>query len=145
MGMGKTVCAEVFEKYTGKIETYMGPVFEECAVQFLWREACKGKSGFKTIGKWWGPNPKEKREEEIDILAIEEKDLTEKALFGECKWRNIRTGNDVLEDLIRKSELLPIFSKKRYVIFSKSSFSTQLIHIAARRKDITLIEAKEML
>ena len=141
MGLGKTVCAEIFEKTNGKIETYTGAVFEECAVQYLWRKTSKGKNNYKTIGRWWGPNKKEKTEEEINILAIDDK---EKALFGECKWRNVRTGNEILEDLIRKSELLPIFSDKRYALFSKSAFTTQLVNTAAQRKDILLIRADEM-
>ncbi|MCL2252792.1 MAG: DUF234 domain-containing protein, partial [Treponema sp.] len=141
MGLGKTVCAEIFEKTNGKIETYTGAVFEECAIQYLWRKTSKGKAVYKTIGRWWGPNKKEKTEEEIDILAIDDK---EKALFGECKWRNVRTGNEILEDLIRKSELLPIFSDKRYAIFSKAVFSAQLVNAAAQRKDILLIRAEEM-
>jgi len=146
MGFGKNVCAEIFNKSNGIIETYMGIVFEECAVHFLWREMSKGKNNFKAIGRWWGPNPKEKKEEEIDIIAIEEKgkNLIETALFGECKWKNARTGNEVLEDLIRKSELLPIYQKKRYVVFSKSGSSTQLIKTADMRKDTILIKADEM-
>jgi len=146
MGFGKNVCAEIFEKSGGTIETYMGPVFEECSIQFLWHEMNKGKNNFKAIGRWWGPNPKEKKEEEIDIIAIEEKrkDLKETALFGECKWRNTRTGNEILEELVRKSELLPIFSEKRFVLFSKSNFTTQLIKTAETRKDVILITPNEM-
>jgi len=147
MGFGKNVSAEVFEKSSGKIETYMGHVFEECAIQFLWREMSKGKNNFKNIGRWWGPNPKEKKEEEIDIIAIEGKGKSseETALFGECKWRNVRTGNEILEDLIRKSKLIPLYSKKRFVIFSKSNFTAQLIKIAEERRDTILIRPDDML
>jgi AAA+ ATPase superfamily predicted ATPase len=142
MGMGKTVCAEVFEKSGGKIETYMGPVFEECAAQFLWQETGKGRYGCKSIGRWWGPNPKEKKEEEIDIIAADEKG---NALFGECKWRNSRTGNEVLANLVRKSELVPHYAKKRYILFSKSDFTSQLKKTSVMRKDTTLVTVKEML
>jgi len=38
MGFGKEACAKVFGKTGGKIGTYMGSAFEECAVQFLWQE-----------------------------------------------------------------------------------------------------------
>jgi hypothetical protein len=79
MGLGKTACAEVFEKSSGRIETYIGPVFEECAIQYLWKETFKGKNKFHTIGRWWGSNPKEKKEEEIDIIALDE---TNKAFFA---------------------------------------------------------------
>jgi AAA+ ATPase superfamily predicted ATPase len=141
MGLGKTACAEIFEKSSGKIETYIGPVFEECAIQYLWKETNKGKNKFHTIGRWWGSNPKEKKEEEIDIIALDEND---KAFFCECKWKSVRTGNDTLEDLIRKSELLPAFAKKRYMIFSKSGFTAHLVNTAAQRKDVVLIGTGEM-
>jgi len=152
MGYGKNVCAEIFEKSNGIIETYMGFVFEECAIQFLWKSMSGSKtpgmrrSNFKTIGRWWGPNIKEKKEEEIDIIAVEEKGnkISEAALFGECKWKNARTGNDVLEDLVRKSELLPIYQEKRFIIFSKSDFSAQLLKAADLRKDVILIKAEDM-
>ena len=87
MGLGKTVCSEIFNKSGGIIETYMGPVFEECAVQYLWYEMKKGKYKFNSIGRWWGSNPKEKKEEEIDIVAIcDNNEISPDAFFGECKW-----------------------------------------------------------
>ena len=141
MGHGKQVCSEVFAKSSGFIETYMGPVFEECAIQFLWREMGKGKFNFKTAGRWWGPNPKEKQEEEIDILAA---DGNKSALFGECKWKNSHAGIETLSELIRKSELHPCYTEKKYIIFSKSGFTSQLVKTAAMRKDVTLVSAAEM-
>jgi AAA+ ATPase superfamily predicted ATPase len=142
MGLGKQVCAEVFEKSSGNIETYMGPVFEECSVQFLWRERGRGKYNFKSAGRWWGSNPKEKKEEEIDILATDGKN---NALFGECKWRNSRMGDDVLLNLIRKSELFPGIPEKKYILFSKSGFTTKLLNIAAQRRDTIPVNLRQML
>lgn len=141
MGLGKTVCADVFAKPAGKIETYMGAVFEECSAQFLWRETGRGGQSFKTVGRWWGANPKEKKEEEIDILAEDDNGNT---FFGECKWRNQRTGIETLEDLIRKSTLFAGAEKKQFILFSKSGFTTQLTAIAAQRKDVKLITPKDM-
>ena len=114
----------------------MGPVFEECAIQFLWRETGRGRFNYKNIGRWWGSNPKEKREEEIDIIAVDGK---ESILFGECKWRNIRAGNDILEALVKKAELLPHCEKKQYALFSKSGFTANLVKTAAQRKDTVLV------
>jgi len=119
----------------------MGPVFEECSAQFLWREMGRGKYNFKTLGRWWGSNPKEKQEEEIDLLAIDEKG---KAIFGECKWRRTRTGNDSLVDLIRKSELFPDYPQRQYIMLSKSGYTPQVIKTAAQRNDTALISLAEM-
>lgn len=58
---------------------------------------------FGRIGRWWGNNPDKRRQDEIDILAVDE----ENAIFGECKWRNGPTGIDVLKGLVEKSEVNP--------------------------------------
>jgi len=125
----------------GVFETYMGPVFEDCSIQYLWRSS-KNKPGFKYIGRWWGANPKEKHEEEIDILAADGRGNT---LFGECKWRNIRMGNDVLAELIRKSGLFPAAQKKKYVLFSKSGFTAELVKTAKQRGDTELVSLAQLL
>ena len=144
MGYGTTVAKEVFREgnHENKIETYMGPVFEECCTQFLWKEMSRGEFSFRTAGRWWGPNQKEKREEEIDIIAA---GGGKSALFAECKWRKLRTGNETLFDLIRKSELFPDFTDKKYILFSKSGFTTQLIKTAPQRNDTQLVSLAEML
>jgi len=143
MGLGKIVCDEVFGKRasSGKIETYTGPVFEDCCAQFLWREMSRNHYSFKTLGRWWGSNPKEKREEEIDLVAVDD---SGSVLFGECKWRTQHTGPGILDDLIRKSELFPHLMKKQYLLFSKSEFSLELKKIAAERKDTVLIGLGEL-
>ena len=167
MGLGKTVCSEIFGKpqmqntpaLSGRLETYTGQVFEECSAQFLWREISRNLQpvrktasaqktpvpfmkhySFKNLGRWWGTNPKEKKEEEIDLLATN----NDYALFGECKWRTNYTGPDTLDDLIRKSELFPHFTRKQYILFSKSDFSMELKKIATQRKDTVLINLTDM-
>jgi AAA+ ATPase superfamily predicted ATPase len=143
MGYGKQACAEIFRSSEsgGVFETYMGPVFEDCSIQYLWRSA-GNRSRYKYIGRWWGPNPKAKHEEEINILAANARG---NMLFGECKWRNSRAGNDVLEELIRKSGLFPAALKKKYILFSKSGFSGELIKTAKRRGDTELVSLAHLL
>jgi AAA+ ATPase superfamily predicted ATPase len=137
MGLGKMVCKETL---TGKIEAHTGYVFEECAKQFLIREMGRRRFHFKSLGRWWGSNPALRQEEEIDLLAFDENN----AVFGECKWKNARTGLDILDELIRRSELLPRFTNKQYILFSKASFTAGLEHMAAKRKDIFLIRPEDM-
>jgi len=173
MGLGKTVCSEIFGKpqmqntpaLSGRLETYTGQVFEECSAQFLWREISRNLQpvrktasaqktqvpfmkhySFKNLGRWWGTNPKEKKEEEIDLLAITGPSPTSEitALFGECKWRTPVTSSDILDDLIRKSELFPNFTKKQYILFSKSNYSLELKKTVAQRKDTVLIMPADM-
>jgi AAA+ ATPase superfamily predicted ATPase len=139
MGLGKTVCKDIMKE---KIESYTGYVFEECARQFMLRELGRGKFNFKAIGRWWGSNPANRREEEIDLLAFNNDERS--AVFGECKWRNIKTGADVLDDLVRKSELFPQFREKQYILFSKSGFTADVKKTAAARRNLFLISPEDM-
>ena len=133
-GLGDVVCDEVFTQQLG---SHTGRVFEECAKQYMWRVLKEKKLpvSFKKIGRWWGNNPKERCEEEIDFIAIS----GEKAIFGECKWKNTFIGEDILDNLIRRSSLFPEFKSINYMLFSKSGFSDILKQIIKKRDDTTLI------
>jgi AAA+ ATPase superfamily predicted ATPase len=138
-GLGEIVCGEVFAE---QLNSHMGHAFEECAIQYMWRMLKEKKLPipFRRIGRWWGSNPKEHREEEIDFVAY----AGEKAIFGECKWRNKQVGEDTLEDLMRKSALLPSFTNVHYMLFSKSGFTDALINRSAKQNGITLIAIEDM-
>jgi AAA+ ATPase superfamily predicted ATPase len=138
-GLGETVCGEVFAE---QLSSHTGRAFEECAKQYMWR-ILKDKKlpvSFRKIGRWWGNNPKERREEEIDFIAF----YGEKAVFGECKWRNAQTGEDTLKELQRKSGLFAGFTSIHYMLFSKSGFTDTLRQRAARQGNITLVGVEDM-
>ncbi|MFJ1626839.1 ATP-binding protein [Marinilactibacillus psychrotolerans] len=54
----------------------------------------------------WGGNPCEKRQEEIDLVAIGDNEI----IFGKFKWRNQLLEMNILNDLKNKSEF---FSQKK--------------------------------
>ena len=138
-GLGEVVCDEVFAE---QISNHTGRTFEECAKQFMWR-ALKEKKlpiTFKEIGRWWGNNPKERREEEIDFIATAD----DSALFGECKWRSARVGEDMLDDLVRRAGLFTGIRCVRFILFSKSGFTDALQRKAAEKGNIFLIEPDDM-
>lgn len=126
----------------GKLNEYMGHVFEEICLQYLYTEKGLAQLPFlpHTMGRWWGTNAKERREEEIDILGLGEKDL----LFCECKWTNKLTDVDVLNALIEKSKLLNA-KNKHYIFFSKSGYTKKFIQIAKNRDDVALVTFDEMI
>ncbi|MDR1687789.1 MAG: ATP-binding protein [Clostridiales bacterium] len=137
-GLGGDVCEEVFKE---QLNSHTGRAFEECAKQYMWR-ALKSKTmpfSFKAIGGWWGNNAKERREEEIDLIAFSGKS----ALFGECKWRNAPVGCDVLDNLVRKSALLQNFTNAQYILFSKSGFTDEL-RSRASAGDVILVDVQSM-
>jgi len=133
-GFGGDVCDEVFTEY---LSSHTGRAFEDCAVQYMWR-AMKKKTlpfNFRKIGRWWGNNPLQHREEEIDFIAY----AGDNAVFGECKWRSAPTGEDVLNETICKAKLFSSFTDVHYMLFSKSGFTEELRNRANSRRDITLI------
>ena len=138
-GFGDIVCEEVFEEH---INSHIGRAFEECARQYMWNALREKKTPieFKQIGRWWGTNHQERREEKIDFIALSGKS----AIFGECKWRNTPTGNDVLDELVRKSVLFPEFTSFHYILFSKSDFTEALKDRASASKELTLIGVDDM-
>ena len=138
-GLGEVVCNELFTEH---IASHVGYIFEKCAIQYMWQCLKEGETpfSFKEIGRWWGNNSKEYREEEIDFVAYSK----DKAIFGECKWRNQLLGKEVLEELIRKSELFPSFKKRYYYLFSKIGFTDYVKQQAEDNEEIVLITVEEM-
>ena len=63
----------VYEKIVyPQLSHYMGIAFENICKEHLMEQSSKENTPFyfQKIGRWWGNNPKEKRQEEIDILAF---------------------------------------------------------------------------
>ena len=129
-----------FEVYEN-LSVYMGLVFEEICKQYLIEEAKNNVLPFLigNIGRWWGNNPKEKRQEEIDIMTYRKDD----AIFGECKWTNALVDIDVLNELQAKSELFP-YKNKWLWLFAKRGFTDRLIKEANKHDNIRLVTFEEM-
>jgi len=129
------------EKILPQLPEYMGFIFEDICIQYMKRQnkAFALPLVFDSIGRWWGNNPLEKREEEIDLLALSGKT----AIFGECKWKGA-VSTDVLNELRRKTEMFKQFDKKYFFLFSKGGFSGGLKTIAAQDKSIRLITLDEI-
>lgn len=114
----------------------MGFIFEDICIQYL-KLQNKNKAlpfVFDKIGRWWGNNPLEKKQEKIDIIALNGNE----AIFGECKWKDI-VNTDVLNNLKRKAAMLRQFDRKYFWLFSKGSFSGELCTEAAKDSNVRLI------
>jgi len=123
------------------INSFMGKCFEMVCIQYMWKNYDSLPVKPKEIGRWWGNNPKEKREEEIDILAFDDCG----AVFGECKFKNTKTGIDSLENLKRKSALFNKYTNKYYYLFSKNGFTEQLKKLAEGNGTVRLIGLSDLL
>jgi AAA+ ATPase superfamily predicted ATPase len=121
---------------------FMGLVFEEICKQWLIARAKENKLPFFVgdIGRWWGANPATRTQEEIDIMAAREDD----ALFAECKWKSAAVDTDVLQDLIRKSEMFG-YKNAHHYIFAKGAFTDGLRAAAGKHGRVKLLDLGEMI
>ena len=132
-----------YHSVSAGMNTYMGAVFEEICKQYLWELNRKGKAAisFTSLGRWWGNDPKQKSQTEIDIIGEADKNT---ALFGECKWTNEKVDVGVLELLIERSKLFH-YKKVHYYVFAKSGFTKGCVDKAQEMGNVTLVEYSKML
>jgi AAA+ ATPase superfamily predicted ATPase len=117
------------------IDHHMGIQFEKICVQYLIHYAKDLPFLIKEIGGWWRGNPETKKQEEIDILAVNGK----YAIFSECKWRSDPVGPDVIKDLERRSMLFHDIEQKYLYLFSRSGFTSGAVKMAEENRMIHLI------
>ena len=131
-----------YKRIEPHLSDYMGKVFEEICKQYLWKLLLSGECPveFSSLGRWWGTDPKEKRQAEIDILAERDKNT---ALFGECKWTNEKVDLGVLETLIKRSALFP-YKNVHYYLFAKTGFTKGCIDRAKEMGNVTLVKYEDM-
>ncbi len=133
----------VYKRIEPQLSDYMGKVFEEICRQYLWKRLLSGNCPveFHSLGRWWGSDPQEKAQAEIDIMGEQDKNT---ALFAECKWTNEKTALGVLETLVKRSELFP-YQTKHYYLFSKSGFTKGCIERADEMGNVSLVAYPEMM
>lgn len=127
----------VYRRIEPKLSDYMGKVFEDICKQYLWKQLLTGKCPveFTSLGRWWGNDPIEKCQAEIDIMGEQDKDT---ALFAECKWTNEKVDLNVLETLIKRNRLFSYKNIHLY-LFSKSGFTKGCIDKANGLGNVTLV------
>ena len=125
--------------------TYMWLVFEKVCKEFLLRLNNKGKLPFifTNIGHWWGNDPQNKQQAEVDIIANDRNDY----IFCECKWRNSLADIDVLMKLQHRSDLILGHKDKGIVyfaLFSKTGFTDEIKNEAAKKNNILLFDVNDL-
>jgi len=127
----------VYKKISPMISDYMGAVFEDICIQYLWklREQGKVEIEFTDLGRWWGNDAKNKCEAEIDIMGT---DGANGALFCECKWTNEKVDVGVLDTLVDRSQLFHYKNVQLY-LFAKSGFTKGCIEKAQELGNVMLI------
>lgn len=99
----------VIKSIRSQMDTYIGPVFEDIARQFLIENMDDLPFNFEKIGKWWH------KEDEIDLVAFNNE--SHKIMFVECKWQNRKVSVDVLKKLMNKASHVNWKNEKREEYF----------------------------
>ncbi|MBR6647449.1 MAG: ATP-binding protein [Clostridia bacterium] len=133
----------VYRRIEPMLSDYMGKVFEEICKQYLWKQLVSGVCPieFTSLGRWWGNDPREKAQTEIDIMGEQDKNT---ALFAECKWTNEAVDIGILETLVKRSELFS-YKTKQYYLFSKTGFTTGCTDRANEMGNVSLVRFADMM
>jgi len=108
----------VFERTMELLPDHTGRIFEGIV-----RDNLRRTDEWDRVGQWWN-----RKGDEIDIVALNEK--RKEILFGEVKWRNRPVGWNVVEELMKKKELVNWHNgerKERFLVVSKSGFTKKCI------------------
>ena len=122
------------------INQYMGSTFEDMCKEYILRNSRRMEFRIGRMGRWWGPDPETKKQEEVDIVAVSPK--KDGWMFCECKYTSEKVGMDVLEELMRRSALITDVKNRSFSLFSKSGFTDNLI--GKKLDNVNLISLKDM-
>ncbi len=134
----KTVFGEALASFIGK------PAFEQICLQYLMRLNKEQKLPFlaTSFGKWWGTDNQKREETDIDIVVGDK--TGKKAILGECKWRKEKVSKADIENFMKKDYLLPNFTNRYYLFFSKSGYNQGAKELAKNYDRLLLLELKDL-
>lgn len=136
LGQGEKYFEDSVKPY---ISEFMGGVFEEMCRAFTMQLSIKGVLPLlNKVGKWWGANPTEKNETDIDVVGINKK--KKYLVLGECKYRNKIIDTDVINTLYSRGHLISDKYKiASYLIYSKNGFSEQAKRLAEENQTMIFV------
>lgn len=131
------------------LSEYMGLIFEDICREYLIYYAKDLPFVINEIGEWWGNNPLEKKEVQLDIVALNSKTNNDtsnnKYIIGSCKYTNELVDIDELKLIQGYASLI---TKKDdtcyYYLFSKSGFTQRLKDFSNDNKNIKLISIEQL-
>jgi AAA+ ATPase superfamily predicted ATPase len=134
----------VYERIKPQIPGFMGEVFEKLCVEYMWSIYDQLPFSFQNIARWWGNNPEQKSQAEIDFIAYIDNENEKKAIFGECKWHKDALELGEANFFLEKCDMFRQFEQKYFYLFSKSGFTDAAKELSGGRDDIRLIDFADM-
>ncbi|WP_434581522.1 ATP-binding protein [Sulfurimonas sp. NW15] len=118
--------AYVLKKIKENFNGYVAKTYEDLAIEYTLKNY-----NLLKCGRWWS------KSDEIDLVGIAE----EYMVVGECKYSNKKVGVDILQALKEKAKKIELsLPVKKYLLFSKSGFTQDLVKMADLDEAIVLVE-----
>lgn len=134
---------EAAEEIMRELPSYMGGIFENVCLQYMIRLAKMKKLPFvpHSVGRWWGANPHTKKQDDIDILALNKSGNS--AIFCECKFKKSAFDMKEYDDLICVSEIFTKPEKRYFYLFSKGGY-TKSVRERAEKDGTVLVSVDDL-
>lgn len=130
----------LFERYGEVMVNLIAKTYEDTSLEFIKETIKQGALPvFEQFGRWWDKNT------EIDLVGLNGHDNT--ILYVETKWNTKPIGTEVLNDLKKKSAMVPwgrLGKKEYYALIAKGGFTDELIN-TARKENVVLIQEDKLL
>lgn len=126
------------------LNTFIGKKFEKICTQYLRIKNLNNSLPFSatSFGTWWGNDPVEKSEYDIDIIADNKR--SKKVIIAECKWKNHLDDINEIRKIISKKHLFPQYDERYYYFFSKIPFTEQAKQFAKDTQNLTLLTQQDL-
>ncbi len=120
------------------LDSFVGPVFEECCWTWLWRYSpSEVIRSWREMGSWWS----RKGDVEVDIVAMRQQRYT---LVAECKWSKNPVGVETLDKLQeRRAVLGGRAAQARLALFARAGFTDALVDRATVER-VLLVTADDL-
>lgn len=134
---------EAAGEIAGGLSGHMGGVFESVCLQYMVRLARRRRLPFVPyhMGRWWGTNPKTKKQDDVDILALDRERSA--AIFCECKFKNAPFDMGEYDNLVCASGIIEKPMDRYYYLFSKGGF-TEAVRERAGREGAVLVALEDL-
>ncbi len=123
----------IMERLNPLIENHIAFCYEQLCRDFVKHNSAH--YGCLKVGRQWSGNY------EIDVAGVDADFRLN--VVGECKWSSKKVGMSAYNQLLKtiKENKLPLARDCRYLLFSKSGFSEELIKKSEQEKNISLINS----
>jgi AAA+ ATPase superfamily predicted ATPase len=120
-----------------ELADYVSPLFERLCQRAL-PDLIDRR--FRNVGQWWF------KEHELDVLGLTDEGL----VAGECTFTSQPVSEGVLADLERTAREVrwseePADGQPLFVLFSRSGYTDDLIHVADTRDDVRLFDLSDLI